>query len=94
MKYFIGCQVSEKHKACGQNNSQNLSATSDMILPVVNMDVTPMIQFLVFVSYLGLVYGLSVELIGSNPLRMMWRGNDATNPIAESEIPEENTISD
>ena len=69
--------------------------TSDMILPVVNMDVTLLIQFLVFVSYLGLVYGLSVELIEGNPLRMTWRGSSAvTDTTAESEIPEENTVSD
>lgn len=65
-----------------------------MILPVVNMDVTPLVQFLVFVSYIGLVYGLSVELIGSNPLRMMWRNSEAANPTVESEILEENTVSD
>lgn len=68
--------------------------TSDMILPIVNMDVTPLIQFLVFVSYLGLVYGLSAELIGGNPLRMLWRGSDSANPTVQIEIPEENTVSD
>ena len=66
----------------------------DMILPVVNMDVTPLVQFLVFVSYLGLVYGLSAELIGGNPLRMLWRGRDSANPTVKIEIPEENTVSD
>ena len=65
-----------------------------MILPVVNMDVTPLVQFLVFVSYLGLVYGLSAELIGGNPLRMLWRDRDSGNPTVEIEIPEENTVSD
>jgi len=65
-----------------------------MILPIVNMDVTPLIQFLVFVSYLGLVYGLSAELIGGNPLRMLWRGSDSANPTVQIEIPEENTVSD
>lgn len=80
---------------CSQNNPQDLSRkVRDMILPVVNMDVTPLVQFLVFVSYIGLVYGLSVELIGSNPLRMMWRNSEAANPTEESEILEENTVSD
>jgi len=66
-----------------------------MILPVVNMDITPLIQFLVFVAYLGLVYGLSAELIGGNPLRMLWRsGDSATDPTVEIEIPDENTVSD
>jgi len=66
-----------------------------MILPVVNVDVTPLIQFLVFVSYLALVYGLSAELIGGNPLRMLWRSGDAaTDPTVKFEIPEESTASD
>lgn len=66
-----------------------------MILPVFNMDVTPLIQFLVFVSYLGLVYGLSVELIGGHPFRMI---KEATSRAADSpvesdpETPEETDI--
>ena len=35
------------------------------------MDVTPFVQFLVFVAYIGLIFGLSVELIGRNPLNML-----------------------
>ena len=42
-----------------------------MILPILNMDVTPFVQFLVFVAYVGLIFGLSVELIGRNPLNML-----------------------
>ena len=42
-----------------------------MILPILNMDVTPFVQFLVFVAYIGLIFGLSVELIGRNPLNML-----------------------
>lgn len=64
-----------------------------MILPIVNMDVTPLVQFLVFVSYIGLVYGLSVELIGSNPLRMVWKTAETVHPPVETDSNEENTIS-
>lgn len=64
-----------------------------MILPIINMDVTPLVQFLVFVSYIGLVYGLSVELIGTNPLRMMWKTGETVNPPIETETKEENLIS-
>ena len=39
------------------------------------MDVTPFVQFLVFVAYIGLIFGLSVELIGRNPLNMLRVGN-------------------
>ena len=35
------------------------------------MDVTPFVQFLVFVAYIGLIFGPSVELIGRNPLKML-----------------------
>ena len=42
-----------------------------MILPILNMDVTSFVQFLVFVAYIGLIFGLSVELIGRNPLNML-----------------------
>ena len=42
-----------------------------MILPILNMDVTPFVQFLVFDAYIGLIFGLSVELIGRNPLNML-----------------------
>ena len=38
-----------------------------MIIPIINMDATPLVQFLVFISYIGLVYMLSVELIGYHP---------------------------
>ena len=95
MKYFIAdAKFLKNTKLVVKTILKIFQVTSDMILPVVNMDVTPLIQFLVFVSYLGLVYGLSVELIEGNPLRMMWRGGDAANTTAESEIPEENTVSD
>ena len=43
----------------------------NMTLPILNMDVTPFVQFLVFVAYIGLIFGLSVELIGRNPLNML-----------------------
>ena len=42
-----------------------------MILPILNVDVTPFVQFLVFVAYIGLIFGLSVELIGRHPLNML-----------------------
>ena len=35
------------------------------------MDVTPFVQFLVFVAYIGLIFGPSVEPIGRNPLKML-----------------------
>ena len=35
------------------------------------MDVTPFVQFLVFVAYIGLIFGLYVEFIGRNPLNML-----------------------
>ena len=33
-----------------------------MIIPVVNMDVTPAVQLMIVISYIALVYGLSVEI--------------------------------
>ena len=66
-----------------------------MILPIVNMDITPLVQFVIFVSYIGLVFGLSVELIGSNPLRMIWKTGETVNPAPmENKTPEENTITE
>ena len=69
-----------------QYNSQVVPA---MIIPIVNMDVTPLVQLLVFVSYIGLVYGLSVEILGYHPFQMMKRTIQAKPPPAESEIPQE-----
>ena len=95
MKYFVGCyRFLKNSKLVVKTNFKIFQVKLDMILPVVNMDVTPLVQFLVFVSYLGLVYGLSAELIGGNPLRMLWRDSDSANPTVEIEIPEENTVSD
>lgn len=81
---------------CGQNKLQNLPCKlTDMILPIVNMDITPLVQFLIFVSYIGLVFGLSVELIGSNPLRMIWKTGEIVNPATmENKAPKENTITE
>lgn len=53
------------------------------------MDVTPLVQLLVFVSYIGLVYGLSVEILGYHPFQMMKRTIQVKPPPAESEIPQE-----
>ena len=95
MKCFVGCyRFLKNSKLVVKTNFKIFQVKLDMILPVVNMDVTPLVQFLVFVSYLGLVYGLSAELIGGNPLRMLWRDSDSANPTVEIEIPEENTVSD
>ena len=52
-----------------------------MILPILNMDVTPFVQFLVFVAYIGLIFGLSVELIGRNPLNMLRRDKEEGSAI-------------
>ena len=38
-----------------------------MIIPVLNMDVTPAVQLMIVISYIALVYGLSVEIIGGHP---------------------------
>ena len=38
-----------------------------MIIPVLNMDVTPAAQLMIAISYIALVYGLSVEIIGDHP---------------------------
>ena len=38
-----------------------------MIIPVLNMDVTPAVQLMIIISYIALVYGLSVEIIGDHP---------------------------
>ena len=32
------------------------------------MDVTPAVQLVITISYIALVYGLSVEIIGDHPL--------------------------
>lgn len=56
-----------------------------MIIPVVNVDITSLVQFLVFVSYMGLVYGLSVEIIGYHPFRMIKKTIQAANPPEERE---------
>ena len=37
-----------------------------MIIPVLNMDVTPAVQLMIVISYIALVYGLSVEIIGDH----------------------------
>ena len=38
-----------------------------MIIPVLNMDVTPAVQLMITISYIALVYGLSVEITGDHP---------------------------
>ena len=38
-----------------------------MFLPIVNVDITPLVHSLLAVSYFGLVYMLSVKLIGYQP---------------------------
>ena len=38
-----------------------------MIIPVLNMDATPAVQLMITISYIALVYGLSVEIIGDHP---------------------------
>ena len=38
-----------------------------MIIPVLNMHVTPAVQLMIAISYIALVYGLSVEIIGDHP---------------------------
>ncbi|PFX26925.1 hypothetical protein AWC38_SpisGene8404 [Stylophora pistillata] len=58
-----------------ENSTKGMLETQNMILPILNMDVTPFVQFLVFVAYIGLIFGLSVELIGRNPLNMLRKSN-------------------
>ena len=66
-----------------------------MIIPVVNMDATPLIQFLVFIAYIGLVYGLSVEIIGYHPFRIMKKAAGVETLTAmESETTQEKASSD
>ena len=55
-----------------------------MIIPIINMDVTPLVQFLVFISYIGLVYMLSVELIGYHPFCITKKTVQAENILVES----------
>ena len=43
----------------------------NIILPILNIDMAPFVQFLVFAAYIGLSFGLSVELIGRNSLNML-----------------------
>ena len=38
-----------------------------MIIPVINMDITPVIQLLIVVSYIGLLYVLTMEIVKDNP---------------------------
>ena len=57
------------------NPNKSPAKKQNMILPILNMDVTPFVQFLVFVAYIGLIFGLSVELIGRNPLNMLRKSN-------------------
>ena len=66
-----------------------------MIIPVVNMDATPLIQFLVFIAYIGLVYGLFVEIIGYHPFRIMKKAAGVETLTAmESETTQEKASSD
>ena len=66
-----------------------------MILPIINMDITPLVQCLIIVSYIGLVFGLSVELFGGNPLHIIWKTGETVDPRPmETATPEGNTISD
>ena len=55
-----------------------------MIIPIINMDVTPLVQFLIFISYIGLVYMLSVELIGYHPFCITKKTVKAENVLMES----------
>ena len=53
------------------NPKKSPAKIQDMILPLFNMDVTLFVQLLVFVAYIGLIFRLSVELIGRNSLNML-----------------------
>lgn len=65
-----------------------------MIIPVVNMDITPLVQFLIAVSYVGLVYMLSVELIGHHPFRVTKKSVPVENvPTENAEIPPATIVS-
>lgn len=66
------------------------------VLPVLNMDVTTLVQSLVVVSYIGLIYMLSVELIGYYPFLKIKKAIQAEKAIVEAvEVPraEECTMS-
>ena len=66
------------------------------VLPVLNMDVTTLVQSLVVVSYIGLIYMLSVELIGYYPFLKIKKAIQAGKAIVEAvEVPraEECTMS-
>ena len=54
-----------------------------MFLPIVNLDITPLVQSVIVVSYFGLVYMLSVELIGYHPF-----------PVTKKTIQTENLAED
>ena len=70
---------------------------SDMIIPVLNMDVTPAVQLMIVISYIALVYGLSVEIIGYHPFGRTIKPKVVNvkieNPATESAAKQRKTIS-
>ena len=66
-----------------------------MFLPIVNVDITPLVQSLVVVSYFGLVYMLSVELIGYHPFAITKKTVQTENIAeggTESSLEEKETV--
>lgn len=68
-----------------------------MIIPVLNMDVTPAVQLMIVISYIALVYGLSVEIIGYHPFGRTIKPKVVNvkieNPATESAAKQRKTIS-
>lgn len=68
-----------------------------MIIPVLNMDVTPAVQLMIVISYIALVYGLSVEIIGGHPFGRTIKPKDVNvkieNPATETATKQRKTIS-
>ena len=68
-----------------------------MIIPVANMDVTPAVQLMIVISYIALVYGLSVEIIGYHPFGRTIKPKVVNvkieNPATESAAKQRKTIS-
>ena len=68
-----------------------------MIIPVLNMDVTPAVQLMIVISYIALVYGLSVEIIGYHPFGRTIKPKAVNvkieNPATEGATKQRKTIS-
>ena len=68
-----------------------------MIIPVLNMDVTPAVQLMIVISYIALVYGLSVEIIGGHPFGRTIKPKAVNvkieNPATETATKQRKTIS-